>query len=309
MQLGWGLRGMRRALWLLATLLTLSAGQAVGQPAHQPPTQQAAAQKPAPPPATAHHAANNPNGCKGAKPTEDDQLCYERRSAEADEEQATQARKANGWAKSQFWIAVTGTVAIVVTLGLTARGIGLAERALSRVERAFVFMESLEPGTVAENLLLGPRWKNSGATPAARGVLRCSWKTFLGDIPGDFDYPDLGSDGKPAEKFSEFAPIFLGPGASVLSHGISIPMEVFKKVAAGSATLMVWGWIEYDDILFGPRHRTEFCQVASILEDKATTGDQRQASLRFRNHCEHNGADEDCMKPPSPYPGHAFQNS
>ena len=55
-------------------------------------------------------------------------------------------------------------------------------------------------------------------------------------------------------------------------------MEVFKKVAAGSATLMVWGWIEYDDILFGPRHRTEFCQVASILEDKATTGDQRQAS-------------------------------
>jgi hypothetical protein len=113
---------MRRALWLLATLLALSAGQAVGEPRGE-------GQAPQP-----HHAAYQPPAdakwyrspdradCEYPKSGEDETLCIGRRAAKASEDQAVQATAANSWAARQYrlaWLQIGLNALALVGLGYT----------------------------------------------------------------------------------------------------------------------------------------------------------------------------------------------
>jgi hypothetical protein len=92
--------------------------------------------------------------------------------------------------------------------------------------------------------------KNGGQTPAINVRTNINLKRFEGEAPNDFDFPSSNS----------FGYGLIGPQVAWYTP--------YQRASAGlvediGPALLLWGWIEYDDIFTAsgstPRHRTEFC--------------------------------------------------
>lgn len=99
----------------------------------------------------------------------------------------------------------------------------------------------------------------------------------------DFDFPD--------RPYGNPVPSMIGPGATSHTPHVDIPVALMDHVARRFQHVYVWGWADYDDVVGGKRHRTEFC--FEILKD----GDL----VSFRPHGKFNGSDSDCYRAPSAY--------
>lgn len=159
--------------------------------------------------------------------------------------------------------------------------------------RAYIFPDTKEEPIIdIDGLYFKVNWINSGATPAKNLVVRFNWKTFEGDMPENFDFPDLSTT-------SEDLKAILGPQSSN-PQLVKISQENIENVAAQTRTLYIYGWADYNDVFKGTdRHRTEFCNKIDIKKFPMAGN-----PLAFRyqmlstSFSKFNGADEECMHKP-----------
>lgn len=173
-----------------------------------------------------------------------------------------------------------------------------SEVAMVSSDRAYIFMTRIDYKWNDDELIIMPRWKNGGNTPANNMLSFTNWECRTEPMPDDFDFPD-----NPTHKNNEPTPHHVGP-----KTGFNAPRAVFVKnksndFSKGGVYLYIWGWADYNDVFEGtPRHRTEFCrrvEILPVLPTETYLGYTHRA--RFRIHSKYNGADDDCIKQPAPY--------
>src|SRR5260221_10533203 len=174
-----------------------------------------------------------------------------------------------------------------------------------QTQRAFVFLTEIavslnrSPGTVSaygavipgaiQSWRVAPIWENSGDTPARRMFVNFNCQEFSSRIPEDFKFPDS----------AEPEPSLIGPKATVQGSGVLLAGDIIGRLASGSSKMYLWGWADYNEVFDGtPRRRTEFCFEAVVLGNPQ----DGQVELGFPLHRRFNGADEECLRSPAPYP-------
>jgi hypothetical protein len=207
-----------------------------------------------------------------------------------------------------FLVIFTGVLAFggLYQLGLLVRAERLAtitaqaaknsadtgRHALLDTQRPFVFVGTFQVEVVNTEVFILARFDNSGVTPAVKVRNYVSWKASADAPPGDYNWPDIGKDGKPLSGPGEGVTSFIGPKDTMFSETLKIPMSTMEAIRLGQARLFVWGWIEYDDMFDGtPRHRTEFCNemVATNLKNFVDEG-KHAIAASFARYGEHNRA-------------------
>ena len=112
-------------------------------------------------------------------------------------------------------------------------------------------------------------------------------------MPADFDFSDFDDLGNRILSYDAYRPIILGPKATALSPVINIEPAILRQVRDLQGKLLIWGWVEYDEIFAGAkRHRTEFCYQVAVSGSPAS-------HVGFSQYHLHNGVDEDCSKKPT----------
>jgi hypothetical protein len=180
----------------------------------------------------------------------------------------------------------------------------IAERALTELERAFVFPKEINvatrrrpsamgvsavmiPGSI-HTYVLSLTWENGGNTPARRMLINFNCRSFPGEIPDDFDFPDAD----PPEH------VVLGPKAILQGARMNLSETNIADAATGILRWYIWGWTDYDDVFEGTRrHRTEACYRVNVERDRMSG----EILLGFSIYGRFNGADEECLRKPAPY--------
>jgi hypothetical protein len=172
---------------------------------------------------------------------------------------------------------------------------GVARQSLVTVQRAFVFIDSFQGDVLIDQLIVMPKWRNSGTTPTRYMTNWVSWKPFTSEPPDEFNFPDLGEGGDPVdEKDKKPTLAFIGPNATVFAQTITIPKPVLDEMRAGHVRLFVWGWTKYQDV-FGADRMTKFCNEIKILASWQQ-GEKVASAISFPNYRRHNCTDEECER-------------
>ena len=141
----------------------------------------------------------------------------------------------------------------------------VARETLEASQRPFIFIRGYEANVLGGIIRVGAIFENSGSTPTQNMRARINWKWFPGELPADFDYPDIGYDGS-VDKTIEERPAFVGPKSTTPSAQLDIPILWIDRVRNNDGRIFIYGWVEYDDLLpDSPRHRTEFCNELAVL--------------------------------------------
>jgi hypothetical protein len=164
----------------------------------------------------------------------------------------------------------------------------LTREALEATERAFVFVKHhsvLPPSEHNSIYVLQIHLQNTGKTPTRHARGNASIKTFQGEIPEEFNFPDIQPEKETA--------MLIGPDHSI-TNAVEVPPAIIDAVAHGKFRLYMWGWIDYNDVFKGTlRHRTEFCfEVRISAEPVGAYG------MAFHPYRRHNAADDDCYRQP-----------
>jgi hypothetical protein len=152
-----------------------------------------------------------------------------------------------------------------ILAGAAKQSAEVARQTLEATQRPFVFVNSFELQPFANLIQISPKYENSGSTPTQNMHAWISWKTFPGEPPVDFNYPDIDANGN-IDTAPKTQPAFIGPKATSYGGVIFIPVSEIAKIKDKTARIFIWGWIEYDDISPAtPRHRTQFCNELAIV--------------------------------------------
>lgn len=208
-------------------------------------------------PTTANQAVRQPDACQDqcTRPEqhEIDDLVAQQTSAHAAEEMVSL-----GWL--QFWLAVGGALALLVTLTLTAcatraavKANKIADITAKRQLRAYVFAGKgkltgfHEDGAVTASVVI----KNHGATPAYKTRL---W--ILLDF--NFEYVDCVNPLPPTISEGKMITIDLGPGADYrLTQKHTFPATTMAGIRDGKWVIYAYGEITYVDC-FGVKQTGSF---------------------------------------------------
>lgn len=173
----------------------------------------------------------------------------------------------------------------------------IAERALVAGQRAFVSVtfESSAVTDIATGAVVGwnftPIWLNSGETPTRGMHNHINIRLFDGQMPHDWDFPDLWNAMTP---IADRVPIPLAnpPKGSVRGQAVGVPIDVMRQVIAGTRWLYIWGWAAYRDVFPGTvEHITRFA-VRVVAGGDPAVQDRMFFSFNFvRNY---NCSDEEC---------------
>jgi hypothetical protein len=135
--------------------------------------------------------------------------------------------------------------------------------------------------------------ENTGNTPTKKMIYHNSMQIFDGDVPQDFDFPDLDQR-RPRQSF-------IAPKTWVGAFNFAISREELIATQAGQRRIFVWGWADYDDTFAGTaRHRTEFCHEIFALAGVPLAG-HAEHWARASQYWRHNAADDECQRSPKPY--------
>jgi hypothetical protein len=139
--------------------------------------------------------------------------------------------------------------------------------ALLSVQRAFIFVDSIQAFVLNDSFVIIPSWINSGSTPENPFTNWANWKVFSAELPADFDYPDVDKNGQPITGGAKGPIMFMGPHARQGTEPLKVPIPVMDEVRAGKLRLFIYGWAEYRDAFQGTSgHRTEFCNEISVTD-------------------------------------------
>jgi hypothetical protein len=137
-----------------------------------------------------------------------------------------------------------------------------------------------------ERYMIRIEWQNTGGTPARRLTSSTNAEGFLGGLRSDFDYPSA----TPLTEAKNLAP------SQFHWATIHVTPQQLMSVAAGACLLLVWGWVEYNDVFEGtPRHRTETCYRVVVTGNPVTGAG---VEMRLEPWSHFNGADEDSYHSP-----------
>lgn len=183
-------------------------------------------------------------------------------------------------------------------------GIELAQSLLGDIRdaiftsnRAFVFLKKIEYQFIGDNLSrtivkwkFVPHWENGGITPTKDMANHISFAVFDRPIDLGFEFSDYGDP--------EVGHTMIGPKAIMHAAHIDVPVDVLEKVRNGEVHAYIWGWADYNDMFPSTdRHRSEFC-VELVVHGDART---ENCHFVFRQHRQHNGFDNECLRKPRPY--------
>jgi hypothetical protein len=305
------LRGCLIAVILLG-FVSLALSQGAEQP--DPPDAQADQSQPAQEtPATDPTVASEPPAsadrdtkpCDNPQTREERDLCQQWRMAEGTEQLAALAARQNEIANRQFWgtafeigliiiaIFVAGWAAIqarnaVIATKETAdftREIGQRQLRAYVVFGSSIWTEVKQPKTGKTlGYSVAIIWRNSGMTPARRCRTRVSAGDAKDDLPKDFAFSDKPLGASPQTEKSH-----IGPNGEA-RNVVGFTLDKVQAAQRREIKLLVWGWIEYDDIFEDtPRRRTEICFQIDVGADMKST---------LTTIGPFNGADEDCHHQP-----------
>jgi hypothetical protein len=195
------------------------------------------------------------------------------------------------------WIAA-GTVVVAIftvvlavstiLLWLTTRRAAFAtDRSLRDLNRAFVFPKRVILQPVAGGgIEVIVTWENSGNTQTVQMRSVVNFQTFPPAVMAGFNYPDVGTN-PPVRTL-------IGPKSEQTMRPVIIPHANVLAVAAGTHRILVYGWVEYDDIFAvdagTDRHRTEFCAELLVTPNPGGAGFVTADQM----HPEHNGSEREC---------------
>lgn len=178
--------------------------------------------------------------------------------------------------------------------------------ALVSVQRAFVNIGKnmqdnpiIVPGHAGiQGWEFRPRVANSGVTPTRNAESHANFVLWLGPLPENFPFPDLG-------QLAE-TPFVLGPKEDTTGPLLTLSSAQVRQVRERKALLYFYGWISYQDIFpETPRHVSMFCiQLTEIRgELKPNTSYQFLWALCPRHNC----ADDECRGEPYGTPTRVWQ--
>ncbi len=163
---------------------------------------------------------------------------------------------------------------------LSKQSVAISERALTEIERAFVFIDGFETeittgedvkGMKDEDLppmyrgsrelfitrfAIAPKWKNSGNTPPKNLTIRVNWCGPTGDVVL-YEYR------------KDPIPFFVGPKAVETSASFEIPgakavVDWSWHPVGDQPLVLVWGRADYEDI-FDRHHFVEWCYRVTFV--------------------------------------------
>ena len=188
-------------------------------------------------------------------------------------------------------LTVVGTLVLFLTLRLTQQSLNLSRRTSVAELRAYLGVysyraEHRKDGTVDLSFVV----QNFGQTPAVR--LRSGWTLMTspdGPLPEGFEFstnPDTLQRTGQLTPNNEFN---FGPG--------TLSQERVLALIAKKRSCFIFGWVDYDDTLGGPRHRLEFATEVEAHPKADGTGH----IFRFAATERHNNMDGDCERQPDPW--------
>jgi hypothetical protein len=179
-----------------------------------------------------------------------------------------------------------------------------AKTSLTTVQRAFVFIDVFEANVLNNELVIMPKWRNSGSTPTRFMTNHVNWTAFVGRPPVGYQYPDFDAHGTPiTDATRNNPPTFVGPNATAFADQLIIPTNTMDAVRNGQLRLFVWGWARYQDV-FHALHITRFCnevrftQIGAVHSAVHNTpaGAPVAVALSFSLYGEYNCTDEECTQ-------------
>ena len=179
----------------------------------------------------------------------------------------------------QFLAIVAQGAFIWIALTALRRPMEVAERNLEIVQRAFVYVASLDWGVAGQNVRVTPILENGGATPTRRLRISTSWRAWHGELPPDFVY----NYAQPPDQ------VFLGARSRVHIGSVMIPMRDIQAAIEQRLQLYIWGRATYEDMFQGEvLHYVEFC---FRLDPVGAAPDK--VALTFKPYGAHNRSEQD----------------
>lgn len=181
----------------------------------------------------------------------------------------------------------------------------IAEASLIAGQRAFisvVFQPTAVRNVNTEEIVawtFTPVWQNAGNTPTRQMENHVNIKIFPGQLPKDWDFPDLWPKGTTE---GDMVPVPLpGPArGTVNGHMVGASVDELKEIVAKTKFLYMWGWATYNDVFPDtPKHVTRFA-VQIVVDGDPTDKDKTSFSFQFLRR--YNCSDEECDRqgfPPS----------
>ncbi|MGO9771999.1 MAG: hypothetical protein ACLPSW_21120 [Roseiarcus sp.] len=175
----------------------------------------------------------------------------------------------------------------------------IAKTGLVTVQRAFVFIDSFDANVINNELIIMPKWRNSGTTPTRFMTNYVNWRSFVGEPPIDFTFPDLDRNGIPVTDATRATiNTFIGPNATTFADKLVIPTAIMDAIRVGNQRLFIWGWARYRDV-FDAWHITRFAneiQFTQLGDPEAAPkpGTRVGVALSFSVYRRNNCTDEEC---------------
>jgi hypothetical protein len=159
------------------------------------------------------------------------------------------------------------------------------------IQRAFLTIKEFQAFVVNSNLVIMPKWQNTGGTPTSDYTSYANWRAFSEvGVPSDFDFPDVDKDGKPISN-AMGDPAVIAPKGDLLSQRLEIPIAYVEQARKGNGTILIYGWAKYDDVFWLTRsHKTEFANVVEIATLETDDQAKVTAGISFPLLDRHNTA-------------------
>jgi len=171
-----------------------------------------------------------------------------------------------------------------------------ADKTAERQLRAYVFVKEIDvvpPASRGGNYVFNVGIQSTGKTPTRNARGNIDVQAFDGDIPKDFNFPDIEPQ--------NVTTLLIGPNHRVAS-AVEVPSSIIDSVSRGARHLFMWGWIDYNDVFIKtPRHRTEHCfRIQVSARPIHVGGGGGGYDITFHPYERHNAADNECFRPPAP---------
>jgi hypothetical protein len=157
-----------------------------------------------------------------------------------------------------------------------------AERNMTAVRRAFVYVGSMAWEAAGASVRVSPVWANSGTTPTRSLRISTNWKASHGELPPDFTY----GYANPPER------LLLGSSARTEAGTVLIPMRDIQAAIEGRVQLYIWGRATYEDIF--ERTEPHFVEFCHRIDAKGAT--PNDVTLTFVHYGHHNRSELDSQR-------------
>lgn len=189
----------------------------------------------------------------------------------------------SNWINSAVAIGTIG--AVITSLYLYKKSAKDNYNNLAKSQRAYILIENIIISTpIPDSYLFDLIFKNTGLTIATNIKVKISAEFYKIPLQESFEFIDENNAINDISNFN------CGAGLT-----FKAPIEKsfidFHKHSRVNKQLLIYGWLEYNDVYTSDRHRTEFCHFISA------TNVEKKNTIKFSQRIYHkfNNIDEHCL--------------